>query len=188
MNEMQSKYNEVYLLNFVRVNREFDHATIDGASPYTFFLARNTETEEAAGVIWAGAENMQRISGQDFHDVMDEMINRAILKEFNKSFRKRRKAPFMSELLSAAISRDASDFELENNVWAPFVGDNDEADPNDLSGFIGIRVLAIDFESFEITDAGNFKRDGDVEPKSIEQTFEDFQSDAIEWSMVFQMN
>jgi hypothetical protein len=183
---MQKTYDEVFLLNFVRINRDLSEATIDGVSDLSFFLAKDSRTGSAIGITYFEGGAPYAIVDNDFYSVLASMVDHTILKKFNKAFSKRRRAEFLMEMVAAAIFRDASDFELENNICVFFV-DGDDSSINGMVGSLGVRVISIDFESFAIDKLGNFQKIGQDEIWTTQEAILKFQDEGIEWSMVFEM-
>lgn len=165
------KADKFFYFVFSKVQDGFGPEIV-GAGHNPLYVFLNTETDEAVGMF--GSESLQDASilttqGGGINEILHMYLSDAGLSDFYRVTGSEVTTAFLMELAMAALDRDASDFEEENEISATILENseiNDEEKLSELMGCHGIWVMSLD--SLEI----NF--DEDQNKLSIdEENYED---------------
>jgi hypothetical protein len=129
-----------------------------GAGHNPLFVFLNTETDEAVGMF--GSESLQDASilatqGGGVNEVLHMYLSDAGLSDFNRTTGSEVTTAFLMELARAALDRDTSDFEEENEISATILENseiNDEEKLSELMGCHGIWVMSLDSLEIEFDE------------------------------------
>ena len=129
-----------------------------GAGHKPLFAFLNTETDEAVGMF--GSEALQDASvlatqGGGINEILHMYLSDAGLSDFCQTTGSEVTTSFLMELAVAALDRDTSDFEEENEVSATILENseiNDEEKLSELMGCFGIWVMSLDSLKIEFDE------------------------------------